>query len=113
MSNVKAKIEKLIDKENSNLKAIASVTIADMVKVNNIRIMNGKSGLFVAMPQNAYEKNGEMKYDDLIHPITADARKDINNAVLMAYDQALDMQQSQGNITENYEPPEPYMEQSM
>ena len=41
------------------------------------------------MPQSSYEKDGQKRYSDLFHPITAEAREELNEAVLDAYEQKL------------------------
>ena len=39
-----------IEKENSRMKGIASVTLDDCFVVRGIRIIEGDAGLFIAMP---------------------------------------------------------------
>ena len=62
--------------------AFASVTINDMFAVNNIRVVNSEKGLFVAMPQ---VKDNKGEYRDICFPVTADLRKQMNEAILGAY----------------------------
>ena len=62
--------------------AFASATIDDMFAVNNIRVINSEKGLFVAMPQ---VKDGKGEYRDICFPVTAELRKQLNDAVLGAY----------------------------
>lgn len=66
---------------DDNLKAFVSITIDDVFVVKEIRVLEGKNGLFVAMPS---KKVGE-KYMDISHPITAEWRQRINSAVLSEY----------------------------
>ncbi len=48
------------------------------------------------MPSNSYtDKNGNTKYNDVFHAITAEARTELNNKVLEAYEQALEKQQDE------------------
>ncbi len=79
MTITDVKVRKL-NREDS-LKAFASITIDDVFVVNEIRVLEGKKGLFVAMPS---KKVGE-KYLDISHPITAEWRQRINSAVLSEY----------------------------
>lgn len=68
---------------DTSLKALASVTIDNALVVHDIRIVQGKNGLFVAMP---YKKVGD-KYVDISHPITAQSRTTLIDTVLEEYRQ--------------------------
>ena len=46
---IKAKIDRMVN--SGNVKAIASVFLDGMFVVKNLKIMDGKKGLFVSMPQ--------------------------------------------------------------
>lgn len=39
--------------------------------------------------RNVYEKDGEKHYSDIFHPITAEAREALNEAVMGAYEEAI------------------------
>lgn len=71
-----------------NLKANATVTLDGMFAVNGITVVEGKNGLFISMPQRSYEKDGQKQYKDIFFPVSADARKEIQDAVLAAYEEA-------------------------
>lgn len=62
--------------------AFASANIDDIFAVTNIRVVNGEKGLFVAMPQ---VKDSKGEYRDICHPVTAELRKQLNEAILGAY----------------------------
>ena len=74
-----------LSKKDSTLKAFASITIEDAVCITGIRIVEGKLGLFVSMPQS---KDNEGEYHDVAFPITKEAREEIQDAVLDAYEDA-------------------------
>ena len=58
---IKAKIDRMVN--SGNVKAIASVSLDGMFVVKNLKIMDGKKGLFVSMPQETYSgKDGQKKY---------------------------------------------------
>ena len=58
--------------------------------------MDSQKGLFVSMPQNSYkDANGETKYTDIFHAVTAEARTELNDQVMAAYEQALEEQQAE------------------
>ena len=41
---------KKIEKENSKMKGIASIFLDDEIAIHDIRILEGNSGLYIAMP---------------------------------------------------------------
>lgn len=63
--------------------AIASVVLDDAFVVHDLRVVNGEKGLFVAMPSRKLP-NGDFR--DICHPINADARQHIQDAVLAQFD---------------------------
>ena len=71
--------------QESTLKAFASITIDDAVCITGIRIIEGKNGLFMSMPQS---KDNDGEYHDIAFPITKEAREEIEASVLDAYDDA-------------------------
>ncbi|MBZ4688712.1 MAG: stage sporulation protein [Clostridia bacterium] len=73
-------------RNSSNLKAFASITIDEEFMIHELRIIEGKNGLFVAMPSKKVGEN----YIDIAHPITAEARTMITTTVLEAYHQQLE-----------------------
>ena len=72
----------LLDREESKTKAIATLVVNDEIAIHGIRVIEGKNGDFVQMPQKR-DNNGN--YNDIIYPITAEARQLINAAVLERY----------------------------
>lgn len=73
--------------QDGKMKAIVSVTLDDAFVVHDVKVVEGQNGLFVAMPSR---KTPEGEYRDIAHPITTDARELIQNAVLQAYQNALE-----------------------
>lgn len=64
------------------LKAYVSVTFDDSFVVHNLKVINGQSGIFVAMPSRK-TTSGEFK--DVAHPIHSAFREVLQKAVLDAY----------------------------
>ena len=64
---------------NNRLKGIAAITIDECFVIHELRIIDGKNGLFVAMPSRRMP-NGE--YKDVAHPINTDTRNMIEKEVL-------------------------------
>ena len=71
--DIKARIDKLMDGDGAT-KAYASVTIGGAFAVHDIRITEKDDKVMVNMPFRSYKANGETKYVDTFHPITAEAR---------------------------------------
>ena len=92
--NLKARIDRVVQK--GNVKAIASVSLDGMFVVKNLKVMDGKKGLFVSMPQESYTDKGEKKYSNIFFPITNAAKMELQDVVLKAYDQYLDQQHETG-----------------
>lgn len=67
------------------MKAIVSMTIDEDFVVHDIRVVEGQNGLFVAMPSR---KTPSGEFRDVAHPITTEARAQIQQAVLDAYYEA-------------------------
>jgi stage V sporulation protein G len=78
--------------QEGRLRAVVSITVDDELAVHDIKVIEGPQRLFVAMPSRR-EENGTFR--DIIHPITAQSRQHLENAVLEAYHRELEHQQSQ------------------
>ena len=78
---------RLVDKEGLNLKATASVTFDNAFVVHDIKVIEGREGLFIAMPSRKVP-NGT--YRDVAHPINTEARADIEEKVYKAYEAAVE-----------------------
>jgi stage V sporulation protein G len=66
---------------DSKLKAFADVAIGDYV-VKGLRVVQGEKGLFLSMPQ---EKGKDGKWYDCVFPVTQEARQNLAETVLAAY----------------------------
>jgi stage V sporulation protein G len=66
---------------NSKTKAFADVAIGEFI-VKGLRVVAGKKGLFLAMPQ---EKSKDGKWYNSFYPVTKEARADLSALVLAAY----------------------------
>lgn len=83
--------------EKGNLLAYASATIGGCFAVNGLRVMNGEKGKFVAMPAS---KDGEGKYHDICCPTTKEMRKELDSAVLGAYQKSVEKTSVHGALQE-------------
>ncbi len=87
--HVTARIDRLVDYENTKVKAIASVNIGGAFAIHGLRIIDSQKGLFVQMPQHNYQKDGTTMYTDIFHPVTAEARNELMEKVMEAFRQKL------------------------
>lgn len=67
------------------LRAYATITFDNQFVIHNLKVIEGKSGLFVAMPSRK-TKSGEFK--DVAHPINSEFRLKMQQAILAAYEKA-------------------------
>lgn len=74
-----------------SLLATASVDLNGIFAIRGVRVMEGKNGPFVSMPSR--QVNG--KYQDICFPCTKEFRQEFQNAVLDAYQMALEHRQDQ------------------
>lgn len=72
------------------MKAVVSVTFDHAFVIHDIRVLKGNQGLFVAMPSR---RTLDGVFLDIAHPISAEAREILQNAVLEAYQKAYDAEQ--------------------
>ena len=84
------KIRKLITE--GRLKAVVSITLDNMLAVHDIKIVQGDERVFVAMPSRRDESG---VFRDIIHPISPEARSEIEAAVISAYERYLSAQTQQ------------------
>lgn len=74
-------------KDEEKLKGIASITLDECFVIHDIKVIDGKDGLFVSMP-NKKHADGERR--DIAHPIKTETREYVKEEVLAAYKQALE-----------------------
>ncbi|MBU5425492.1 septation regulator SpoVG [Tissierella pigra] len=72
--------------EEGKMKAIVSVTFDEEFVVHDIKIIEGQNGLFVAMPSR---KMADGEFRDIAHPINADTRQKIQEAIFEEYEKSL------------------------
>ena len=68
------------------MKAVVSVTFDEAFVIHDIKVVEGEKGLFVAMPS---KRMPDGEYKDIAHPISSEVRAVLQNAVLEAYEKAL------------------------
>ena len=73
---------RLAQREDSKLRAVASITIDDCFVIHDIKVIEGTDSPFIAMPSR---KTGEGEYKDIAHPLNTETREQLKNLVLSAY----------------------------
>lgn len=67
---------------DSKLRAYVTVTFDSCFVVHNVKIVEGKTGLFIAMPSR---KTSKGDYKDVAHPISPEFRTALQNKILDEY----------------------------
>ena len=79
------KIRKLFDE--GPMKAIVSVTFDGQLAVHDIKVIHAREKFFIVMPSR---KNPDETYRDIVHPINAQFRGMMEDAVIAAYEAAVE-----------------------
>jgi len=77
---------KVFPVNEERLKAYAAITIDDCFVVRDLKIIQGTSGLFVAMPS---KKRKDGLFRDIAHPLNKETREEIEDLVFEAYENEL------------------------
>lgn len=86
--DISVRVDRLNDV--GKIRAFVSANIGGAFAIHGIKVVDSDKGMFVAMPQSKFKTaDGETKYLDEFHPITTEARNKLNEAVLAAYEQAV------------------------
>ena len=72
-----------VKSDKSSLVAFANITFDDEFVVKGLKVVDGKNGLFVAMPSSRGEDG---KYYDDAFPLTKECREYITDFVLSSYE---------------------------
>ena len=71
-----------IENDNTKFRAIASVTIDDCFVIHDIKIIEGRDGLFIAMPS---KKTTDGTFRDIAHPLNSETRQELMDVILNEY----------------------------
>ena len=92
------KVRKLFDE--GPMKAIVSVTFDGQLAVHDIKVIYAREKFFIVMPSR---KNPDETYRDIVHPINAQFRGMMENAVIAAYEAAVEQAALEAENTETAE----------
>lgn len=70
--------------ENEGLKAICSINFEDLLVVHNVRLIEGKEGMFLSFPARV---KGDGNFLDIVHPINAEFRNKLTQSVINKYNE--------------------------
>lgn len=86
------------EKEDSNIRGLARIFIEDSFVIGNVSLLEGKNGLFVAMPSyktKQTDKDGKSVYQDVCYPITKEFREKLYESLKEAYEQTKEQKQEE------------------
>ena len=73
---------KIFPVNEEKLKAYVTIVIDECFVVRDLKIINGSTGLFVAMPS---KKRADGTYKDIAHPLNKDTRVMLEQKILDSY----------------------------
>jgi stage V sporulation protein G len=77
---------KIFPIQEEKLRAFVSIVLDRCFMVNDIKVIQGRDGLFISMPSRR-KKNGDFK--DIAHPLNNDTRRMIEERILTEYEGAV------------------------
>lgn len=77
---------KLLFDTSTKLRAIANLTLDDMIVIHDIKVLMNNGELFLAMPSKSKKTSG---FQDVVHPINRDTRTAIEKIIFAVYDTAI------------------------
>ena len=96
LPSISAKIDRLIPTEGDGVRAIASVNIGGAYAAHGFKVYESEEkGLSVLNPSSKYQKDGKNQYSDTVYALSSEARAALNGAILEAYEQKLQEEQSE------------------
>ncbi len=90
MNITEIKFRKLMNE--GKLRAVVSITFDEVFAVHDIKIVQGEERLFVAMPSR---RDDSGVFRDIVHPINAELRREIEGKILQSYQMELDRQEAE------------------
>ena len=77
---------KIFPVDEEKLRAFVAIVIDGCFMVNDIKVIRGRSGLFISMPSRR-KKNGDFK--DIAHPLDSTTRRWLEQRILSSYEEAV------------------------
>lgn len=96
MNITDVKIRKIFTE--GKVRAIVSLILDGDFAVHDLKVIEGVERLFVAMPNRRSEDG---RFQDIVHPISSEARKQLEDIVLEKYTEAVESAESVEEHNEN------------
>lgn len=75
--------------EEGKMKAVVSITFDNMFVIHDIKVIESKDKLFVAMPSR---KTADGEFKDIAHPINSEMRDVLQKAIIEKYNDYIENQ---------------------
>jgi stage V sporulation protein G len=82
---------KIFPVQEDKLKAYVTITLNDCFIIRDLKIIQGKHGMFVAMPSKK-TKDGQFK--DIAHPLNSGTRQQMEQMILDVYEREMNEQKT-------------------
>ncbi len=82
--------------EEGPLRAVVSLTLDDQLAVHDVKVIFARDRYFVVMPSR---KNPDGTFRDMVHPINAAFRAELEDAIINAYKEQLAREESEAKET--------------
>ena len=80
-------VKVFLAREEGKLKAYATIVFDDSFIIRDLKVIEGAKGLFISMPSR---KRKDGTFRDLVHPLNAETRQLIEDAILAEYQRVLE-----------------------
>ena len=94
---------KVFTVDEDKLRAYVTITLDGCFVVRDLKVINGTTGLFVAMPA---KKRKDGTYKDIAHPLNAEMRDKMEKIVLAEYEKVKAAPIPRRPVVEAYPDPE-------
>lgn len=85
-----------VNNQDTRMKALVSITFDEAFVIHDLRVIEGNTGLFVAMPS---KRTPDGEFRDVAHPIHSDMRQHVQEEVMRVYEETADAEE----VTEDEE----------
>lgn len=101
MNITEVKIRRIFpDDGTTKMRALVSITIDDCLAIHDIKVIENNGRFFLAMPSRKVENTtyNEKSFADIVHPINAEVRKEMEETVLSMYFSVVENMEEEGEI---------------
>lgn len=80
-----------VNNQDTRMKALVSITFDEAFVIHDLRVIEGNTGLFVAMPS---KRTPDGEFRDIAHPIHSDMRQHVQEEVMKVYEETTDVEET-------------------